>query len=119
MDVHILINTIETVYPDTKIVPDEDYNGADCILYHPHLTKTDYELRCDIIAADRGMCIAFDFGDFGDCYCDYIDEALLLKFKTRVEEIFKLIPFHDNDNSAMDYKKYAVIDFNPEYKVQQ
>lgn len=102
-------------YPDIKIEPDEDYDDGDCTIYHPHLTKIGYGLKCDIIAGYDAICIAFDFRDFGNCNIDYIAEALLLDFKTKVEELFKLVPFHDNDDSAMDYKKYAVIDFKPEY----
>ena len=116
MDVHILINTIEMVYPDIKIEPDQDYDDGDCTIYHPHLTKIGYGLKCDIIAGYDAICIAFDFRDFGNYYTDYIAEVLLLDFKTKVEELFKLVPFHDNDDSAMDYKKYAVVDINPEYK---
>lgn len=116
MDVHILINTIEMVYPDIKIEPDQDHDEGDCVIYHPHLTKIDYGLKCDIIAGYDAICIAFDFRDFGDYYTDYIAEVLLLDFKTKVEELFKLVPFHDNGDSAMDYKKYAVVDINPDYK---
>ena len=99
MDVHILINTIEMIYPDIKIEPDQDYDDGDCI-----------------IAGYDAICIAFDFRDFGDYYTDYIAEVLLLDFKTKVEKLFKLVPFHDNGDSAMDYKKYAVVDINPDYK---
>lgn len=116
MDVHILINTIEMIYPDIKIEPDQDYDDGDCTIYNPHLTKIGYCLKCDIIAGYDAICIAFDFRDFGDYYTDYIAEVLLLDFKTRVEKLFKLVPFHDNDDSAMDYKKYAVVDINPDYK---
>lgn len=116
MDVHILINMIEMVYPDIKIEPDQDHDEGDCILYHPHLTKIDYGLKCDIIAGYDAICIAFDFRDFGDYYTDYIAEVLLLDFKTKVEELFKLVPFHDNGDSTIDYKKYAVVDINPDYK---
>ena len=116
MDVHILINTIEMIYPDIKIEPDQDYDDGDCTLYHPQLIKIGYGLKCDIIAGYDAICIAFDFRDFGDYYTDYIAEVLLLDFKTRVEKLFKLVPFHDNDDSAMDYKKYAVVDINPDYK---
>ena len=119
MDVHILINMIETVYPDIKLKPDEDYDDGDCIIYHPHLTKIDYDLNCDIITANDAICIAFDFNDLGDYYTEYIAEVLLLDFKTKVEELFKLVPFHDNDDPDIKYKKYALIDLNPEYKVQQ
>lgn len=121
MDVHILINMIEMVYPDIKIKPDQDYDDDDCTLYHPHfikhLTKTDYELDCDIIANDCATCIAFDFGFSNYAYSDYLDKALLLDFKTRVEKIFKLVPFYDNDDVEVSRKKYAVIDINPDYKV--
>lgn len=116
MDVHILINTIEMVYPDIKIEPDQDYDDGDCTIYQPHLTKIDYGLKCDIIAGYDAICIAFDFRDFGDYNTDYIAEVLLLDFKTKVEELFKLVPFHDNDDPAMDYKKYAVVGINPDYK---
>ena len=116
MDVHILISMVEMIYPDIKIEPDQDYDDGDCTIYHPHLTKIDYGLKCDIIAGYDAICIAFDFRDFGDYYTDYIAEVLLLDFKTKVEELFKLVPFHDNNDSTIDYKKYAVVDINPDYK---
>lgn len=116
MDVHILINMIEMVYPDIKIEPDQDHDEGDCTIYHPHLTKIDYDLKCDIIAGYDAICIAFDFRDFGDYYTDYIAEVLLLDFQAKVEELFKLVPFHDNGDSTIDYKKYAVVDINPDYK---
>lgn len=116
MDVHILINMVEMIYPDIKIESDQDHDEGYCIIYHPHLTEIDYGLKCDIIAGYDATCIAFDFRDFGDYYTDYIAEVLLLDFKTKVEKLFKLVPFHDNDDSTIDYKKYAVVDINPDYK---